>query len=87
MKRQTPITKETLVQQGFKPVLYKNINDDSDLTRIVVYQKGEISLMNFGPCWIVCETGFVGLQIKEPISTMEELMEGMSSLGLALNWR
>ena len=84
MERQTPITEKTLQQQGFQQVLYKNKNDDSDPTRIVVYQKGDIALMNFGPCWIVCETGFGPLLIKEPILTMEELIEGMNTHGLAL---
>lgn len=86
MGRQTLITKEKLVQLGFRPVLYRNVNDDSDTRELVVYQKGEIALMNFGPCWLVCETGFGPLLIKEPISTIEELIAGMNSHGLALDW-
>lgn len=86
MERQTLITKERLVQLGFRPVPYRNMNDDSDTKVLVVYQKGETAIMNFGPCWLVCETGFGPLLIKEPISTMEELIEGMNTHGLALDW-
>ncbi len=86
MGKQTLIKKEFLEQLGFRPVSYMNINDDSDTRVLVVYQKGEIALMNFGPCWLVYETGFGPLLIKEPILTMEELIEGMNTHGLALDW-
>lgn len=86
MGKQTLIKKEFLEQLGFRPVSYMNINDDSDTRVLVVYQKGEIALMNFGPYWIVCETGFGGLLLKEVIMTVEELINGMNTQGLALDW-
>ena len=87
MENKTLIKEEILVQLGFSPVLYRNMNDDSDTRVLVVYQKGEIALMNFGPSWIVCETGFGGLLLKEVITTVEELIEGMNTHGLALDWK
>ena len=87
MEKQTLINKELLEQLGFSPVPYMNFNDDSDTRVLVVYQKGEIALMNFGPYWIVCETGFGELLLKEVITTVEELIEGMNTHGLALDWK
>lgn len=39
MESKTLITKERLVQLGFRPVPYRNMYDDSDTRVLVVYQR------------------------------------------------
>ena len=72
------ITKEFLLKNGFKQVIVKNPNNDSDPQTLELFQKGEKAVKFNGVCCDVLHMEFDIPAISGTISTVEELQAGMN---------
>lgn len=72
------ITKDFLLNDGFKQIIVKNPNNDSDPQTLELFQKNKIAVKFNGVCWDVLRMEFDIPAISGTISTVEELQDGMN---------
>lgn len=85
MKKTTPITRDLLIKNGFVPQKRKNPSDESSLKELLFYEKGEIAVTQDVTGWSVCQNNMNLTPVSGVIFTMEELLDGMRNLELALD--
>lgn len=81
------ITKQLLLDNGFKQTMVRNPNDESDPRMLEIFQKNGIAVGFMDVCWFIYDMGFDKPTIKGTASTWEELLDGMNNVGLALDWK
>ena len=75
------------IKNGFVQQKRKNPSDESSSKELVFYEKGEIAVTPDVTGWCVCQNNMNLTPVSGIIFTMEELLEGMKKLGLALDWK
>lgn len=81
------ITQKLLLDNGFKQIMVKNPNDESDHKMLMLFKKNEIAVGFNGMCWDVYNMGFDIPTITGTVLTWEEIKDGMNNVGLALDWK
>ena len=81
------ITEEALLKNGFKLKEIKNPNDESDPTKLVLFERNGIAVGVNGVTWDVYNMVFGEPLITGCISTLEELLEGLQNKGLVIDWK
>ncbi len=78
------ITIELLEKSGFYREKWRNPNNESDSRVLLLYRKGEIAVgYDYG--WGIYEMGHGIPTFTYPIQTWEDLIDGMSNRGLAID--